>query len=299
MRVINNFMGTTILKGIPVSKNIKLSLRTKISSLLNKGIKPTLAAVLVGDDPASKIYVNSKHKTFIKNNCNSTIHKLDENISENELINFIKSLNADDDIHGILIQLPLPNHLDEENILESVNPNKDVDGIHPMNVGKLLRGSPSFISCTPQGCIEILKYYNIQVKSKHVVIIGRSNIVGKPLMALLSQKFEVGNATVTLCHTGTDDISYHTKQADIIIVAIGKPLFLTSNMVKNNVDIIDVGINRVEDDSDKGYRLVGDVDYHNVIDKANSITPVPGGVGPMTITMLLNNTVIAAERTLI
>lgn len=292
-------MSAIILKGIPVSKKIKLSLSDRISSLSKQGIKPTLAAVLVGDDPASQIYVNSKHKTFIKNNCNSTIHKLDKNISENKLIDFIKTLNVDSSIHGILIQLPLPKHLNEENILQSINSDKDVDGIHPMNVGKLLRGAPSFISCTPQGCLEILKYYNIPVKSKHVVIVGRSNIVGKPLMALLSQKFDIGNATVTLCHTGTDDISYYTKQADIIIVAIGKPLFLTSDMIKDNVDIIDVGINRVEDDSDKGYRILGDVDYFNVIDKVNSITPVPGGVGPMTITMLLNNTVVAAERTLI
>jgi len=291
-------MSAIILKGIPVSKKIKLSLSYRISSLSKQGIKPTLAAVLVGDDPASQIYVNSKHKTFIKNNCNSTIHKLDKNISENKLIDFIKTLNVDSSIHGILIQLPLPKHLNEENILQSINSDKDVDGIHPMNVGKLLRGAPSFISCTPQGCLEILKYYNIPVKSKHVVIVGRSNIVGKPLMALLSQKFDIGNATVTLCHTGTDDISYYTKQADIIIVAIGKPLFLTSDMIKDNVDIIDVGINRVEDDSDKGYRILGDVDYFNVIDKVNSITPVPGGVGPMTITMLLNNTVVAAERTL-
>ena len=291
-------MSAIILKGIPVSKKIKLSLSYRISSLSKQGIKPTLAAVLVGDDSASQIYVNSKHKTFIKNNCNSTIHKLDKNISENKLIDFIKTLNVDSSIHGILIQLPLPKHLNEENILQSINSDKDVDGIHPMNVGKLLRGAPSFISCTPQGCLEILKYYNIPVKSKHVVIVGRSNIVGKPLMALLSQKFDIGNATVTLCHTGTDDISYYTKQADIIIVAIGKPLFLTSDMIKDNVDIIDVGINRVEDDSDKGYRILGDVDYFNVIDKVNSITPVPGGVGPMTITMLLNNTVVAAERTL-
>ena len=165
-------------------------------------------------------------------------------------------------------------------------------------MGKLLIGSPNFVPCTPQGCLEILKYYDIAVQSKHVVIIGRSNIVGKPLMALLSQKFEIGNATVTICHTGTDNISYYTKQADIIIVAIGKALFLTSDMIKENVDIIDVGINRIDDDSEKGYKIVGDVDYDDVIDKAHSITPVPGGVGPMTITMLLNNTIIAAERSI-
>ena len=291
-------MNPKLLKGIPVSRDIKLSLKEKVDKLLDKKIIPTLAAVLVGDDPASQIYVNSKHKTFIKNNCKSIIHKLDEKISELELIEFINSLNIDNQIHGILIQLPLPKHLNEENILNAINPNKDVDGFHPENMGKLLIGSPGFIPCTPHGCLEILKYYNITVQSKHIVIIGRSNIVGKPLMALLSQKFEIGNATVTICHTGTDDISKYTKQADIIIVAIGKPFFLTSDMIKEDVDIIDVGINRIADESEKGYRIVGDVDYENVINKANSITPVPGGVGPMTITMLLNNTIMAAENTI-
>jgi len=291
-------MSTIILKGIPVSKHIKLALEKKISALKNKNIIPTLAAVLVGDDPASEIYVNSKHKTFIKNNCKSIVHKLNKNISQNELLEFIKLLNLDKHIHGILIQLPLPKHLDENMVLNSIAPYKDVDGFHPKNIGKLLLGSPNFIPCTPQGCLEILKYYNIPVKSKHVVIIGRSNIVGKPLMALLSQKFEIGNATVTICHTGTKDISFYTKQADIIIVAIGQPLYLKSDMIKDNVDIIDVGINRVEDNSLKGYKVVGDVDFDNVRDKVNSITPVPGGVGPMTITMLLNNTVVAAERTI-
>ena len=292
-------MSTKILKGIPVSKNIKLSLKERINKLLDVKVVPTLAAVLVGDDAASRIYVNSKHKTFIKNNCNSIVHQLEKSISQAELISFINLLNSDNNIHGILIQLPLPEHLNEEIVLNSINSNKDVDGFHPINMGKLLIGSPDFVPCTPQGCLEILKYYNISVQSKHIVIIGRSNIVGKPLMALLSQKFEVGNATVTISHTGTDDISYYTKQADIIIVAIGKALFLTSDMIKKNVDIIDVGINRIESNSEKGYKIVGDVDYDDVIDKASSITPVPGGVGPMTITMLLNNTVIAAERSII
>ena len=291
-------MNPKLLKGIPVSRDIKLSLKEKVDKLLYKKIIPTLAAVLVGDDPASQIYVNSKHKTFIKNNCKSIVHKLDKKISELELIEFVNSLNVDNQIHGILIQLPLPKHLNEENILNAINPNKDVDGFHPENMGKLLIGSPSFIPCTPHGCLKILKYYNITVQSKHIVIIGRSNIVGKPLMALLSQKFEIGNATVTICHTGTDDISKYTKQADIIIVAIGKPFFLTSDMIKEDVDIIDVGINRIADESEKGYKIVGDVDYENVINKANSITPVPGGVGPMTITMLLNNTIMAAENTI-
>ena len=289
-------MSAKILRGLPVSKNIKLSLNKRVNRLLDKNIIPTLAAVLVGDDAASEIYVNSKHKAFIKNACKSIVHKLNKDISQDELLTIIDSLNNNDNIHGILIQLPLPNHLNEETIFNAINPSKDVDGFHPMNVGKLLIGSPSFIPCTPQGCLEILKYYDIPVQSKHVVIIGRSNIVGKPLMALLSQKFEIGNATVTICHTGTDDISYYTKQADILIVAIGRAHFLKSSMIKDNVDIIDIGINRIEDNSEKGYKIVGDVDYDDVIGKVNSITPVPGGVGPMTITMLLNNTIIAAER---
>ena len=291
-------MSAKILRGLPVSKNIKLSLNKRVNRLLDKNIIPTLAAVLVGDDAASEIYVNSKHKAFIKNACKSIVHKLNKDISQDELLTIIDSLNNNDNIHGILIQLPLPNHLNEETIFNAINPSKDVDGFHPMNVGKLLIGSPSFIPCTPQGCLEILKYYDIPVQSKHVVIIGRSNIVGKPLMALLSQKFEIGNATVTICHTGTDDISYYTKQADILIVAIGRAHFLKSSMIKDNVDIIDIGINRIEDNSEKGYKIVGDVDYDDVIKKVNSITPVPGGVGPMTITMLLNNTIIAAERSI-
>ena len=291
-------MSAKILRGLPVSKNIKLSLNKRVNRLLDKNIIPTLAAVLVGDDAASEIYVNSKHKAFIKNACKSIVHKLNKDISQDELLTIIDSLNNNDNIHGILIQLPLPNHLNEETIFNTINPSKDVDGFHPMNVGKLLIGSPSFIPCTPQGCLEILKYYDIPVQSKHVVIIGRSNIVGKPLMALLSQKFEIGNATVTICHTGTDDISYYTKQADILIVAIGRAHFLKSSMIKDNVDIIDIGINRIEDNSEKGYKIVGDVDYDDVVGKVNSITPVPGGVGPMTITMLLNNTIIAAERSI-
>ena len=291
-------MSAKILRGLPVSKNIKLSLNKRVNRLLDKNIIPTLAAVLVGDDAASEIYVNSKHKAFIKNACKSIVHKLNKDISQDELLTIIDSLNNNDNIHGILIQLPLPNHLNEETIFNAINPSKDVDGFHPMNLGKLLIGSPSFIPCTPQGCLEILKYYDIPVQSKHVVIIGRSNIVGKPLMALLSQKFEIGNATVTICHTGTDDISYYTKQADILIVAIGRAHFLKSSMIKDNVDIIDIGINRIEDNSEKGYKIVGDVDYDDVVGKVNSITPVPGGVGPMTITMLLNNTIIAAERSI-
>lgn len=292
-------MSVKILSGQPVAEKHKQLLSKRIDLLKKENIVPTLAAILVGDDPASKIYVNTKHKTFTKHNCKSIVYEKNNSITESDLINFIDSLNLDSNIHGILVQLPLPKHLDEKKILSSIDPNKDVDGFHPMNVGKILIGSPNFIPCTPYGCLEILKFYKINVSSKHVVILGRSNIVGKPLMALLSQKFEVGNATVTICHTGTPDLKLHTRIADIIIVAIGIPLFLKSNMIKNGVDIIDVGINRLEDGSKKGYKIVGDVDYDDIIDKVNSITPVPGGVGPMTITMLLSNTVLATERKLI
>ena len=282
--------------GKEVSSKIKASLLEDVNNLKNFGIVPKLAAVLVGDDPASKIYVSSKKKTFLKMNCLSDVYHLDKNIKESELINEINKLNDDKDIHGILLQCPLPKHLNEDKIISFINPDKDVDGLHPVNLGKLLQGKPNFIPCTPFGCIEILKHYNIDVKSKNIVIIGRSNLVGKPLFALLSQKFNIGNATVTLCHSKTKNIDFYTKNADIIIVAIGRPKFLKRNMVKNNVVVIDVGINRMDDDSSKGYHIVGDVDIDNLIDKVKYITPVPGGVGPMTITMLLYNTINSAKN---
>ena len=289
-------MDTLILKGLPVAKHIKANLSSKIDILLKNNIYPKLVAILVGDDPASQIYVNSKYKVFIKNNCKSEIQKFNKNISENELIHFIQKLNSDKTVHGILVQLPLPKSINERKILNAVNPDKDVDGFHPMNVGKLLLGYPNFIPCTPAGCLQILKYYKIEVESKHVVVVGRSNIVGKPIMALLSQKFEIGNATVTICHTGTKNIQDYTKQADILVVAVGQPEYIDANMIKEGVHILDVGINRIHHDSDKGYKIVGDVNYDSVLPLAKSITPVPGGIGPMTITMLLKNTVKAASR---
>ena len=282
--------------GKEVSSKIRTLLLEDVSNLKKIGIVPKLAAVLVGDDPASKIYVNSKKKTFLKMNCLSDVYHLDKNIKESELINEINKLNDDKDIHGILLQCPLPKHLNEDKIISFINSDKDVDGLHPVNLGKLLQGKPNFIPCTPFGCIEILNHYNIDVKSKNIVIIGRSNLVGKPLFALLSQKFNIGNATVTLCHSKTKNIDFYTKNADIIIVAIGRPEFLKRNMVKNNVVVIDVGINRMDDDSSKGYHIVGDVDIDNLIDKVKYITPVPGGVGPMTITMLLYNTINSAKN---
>ena len=281
--------------GKEVSGKIKSLLLEDVKKLKNIGIVPKLAAVLVGDDPASKIYVNSKKKTFIKMNCLSDVYHLDKNIKESELINKIIDLNNDDDIHGILLQCPLPKHLSEDKIISYINPDKDVDGLHPINLGLLMQGKPNFIPCTPLGCIEILKYYNIDVESKNIVIIGRSNLVGKPLFALLSQKFKIGNATVTLCHSKSRNIDFYTKNADIIIVAIGSPKFLKTNMVKKNAIIIDVGINRVNDNSDKGYHIVGDADFDNLNNKVGYITPVPGGVGPMTITMLLHNTINSAK----
>ena len=290
-------METKLLKGKPVSNHIKSSLSKLISNLKEDGIVPGLAAVLVGDDPASHVYVRSKSKVFESNDCFSETYKMSKDSSEVEILDLIDKLNNHSKIHGILVQLPLPNHLDSKKILNKVKPSKDVDGFHPLNLGSLFEGNPNFIPCTPNGIIQILDYYKIETSGKHVVVIGRSNIVGKPMFALLAQKFKVGNATVTMCHTGTKDTSYYTKQADIVIAAVGVPEMLNSDMIKEGACLIDVGINRVEDNnsSDKGYRLVGDIDIKSVMGKASSITPVPGGVGPMTITMLLYNTVLAAQ----
>ena len=289
-------MSYKILHGKPVSEHVKNGLRNRIKKLKVSGCIPKLAAIIVGNDPASKIYVNTKHKTFMKFDCLSEVHSFSNDANENEISDLIKKLNLDEKVHGILLQLPLPKHLNSKKILDCISPNKDVDGLHPMNLGNLIQGNPCFIPCTPLGCLEILKYYKINVESKHIVIVGRSNLVGKPLMSLLSQKFKIGNATVTICHTGTKDISYHTKQADVLIAAVGVPNFINNLMIKNKSIIIDVGINRINDNSKKGYHIVGDVDYNTVISKVDAITPVPGGVGPMTISMLLSNTVTAAEK---
>ena len=284
-------MSCKVLYGKPVSEHIKSELKLKIDELSNNGIIPKLSVILIGDNPASKIYVNSKHKTFINMNCKSDIHNLDKNVSEDEVIKLIDSLNNNPDVHGILIQLPAPPHLNEENIIRAINPLKDVDGLHPMNLGKLFQGKPSFIPCTPYGCLKILEYYEIETVSKNIVIIGRSNLVGKPLFGLLSQKFQIGNATVTLCHSRTKNIEIFTKEADIIIAAVGVPKLVKSNMIKDNCILIDVGINRINDDSKKGYHIVGDIDFDSVEKKASAVTPVPGGVGVMTVTMLLYNTI--------
>ena len=289
-------MDTLLLLGKPVAYELCSELKSRIDKLSSVGIVPKLAAILVGDDPASQVYVNNKSRVFKKQNCRSHTYHFPVDSTEQEILDLIDKLNLDIEVHGILVQLPLPKHINSQKILHSVSPDKDVDGFHPYNLGYLLEGNPQFIPCTPNGVLKILQYYKIPVSGRHAVIVGRSNIVGKPLFALLSQKFEMGNATVTLCHTGTQDLSAHTIQADLLIAAAGCPEMINGDMIKEGVDIIDVGINRVNDDSEKGFHLEGDVHMESVHGIANSITPVPGGVGPMTITMLLFNTVISAER---
>lgn len=289
-------METLLLKGKPVSDSIRLSLEPRVQALIETGIVPKLAAIIVGDDPASQVYVRNKARAFRKLNCESQTYQLNSKSSEKDVLTVIDRLNNDPSVHGILVQLPLPNHLDSKAILHRVSPNKDVDGFHPENLGLLLEGNPNYIPCTPHGVLEILRHYDIPVSGRHAVIVGRSNIVGKPMFALLAQKFEMGNATVTICHTRTKDLASFTKQGDIIIAAAGSANMITGDMIKEGADIIDVGINRVDDDSEKGYILVGDVNTKSVMGIANSVTPVPGGVGPMTITMLLVNTVTSAEK---
>jgi len=289
-------MQEKLIDGKQIAKKIKAELKEDIATLKEAGITPGLAAVLVGDDPASHIYVRSKEKACKKVGIYSEVIKRPADFPENELNALISELNEREDIHGILIQSPLPKHLDELSAVVRVNPIKDVDGFHPVNMGYMLLGKPIFLPCTPFGVIRMLEEIGVDPKGKKVVILGRGNIVGKPLAAMLMQKWTGCNATVTVCHTGTADISAETKQADILIAAIGKAKFVTADMVKDGVVIIDVGTNRVDDPgSPKGYYVCGDVDFDGCLEKAFRITPVPGGVGPMTIALLLYNTVRAAR----
>ncbi len=278
-----------------MAESLYSSLQPRITTLRAQKITPALAVVLVGDDPASKVYVGSKTRAFKRLNLISETLNYPATISQVELLEVIDKLNADPRFHGILVQLPLPGGIDSGRVLLRVSPLKDVDGFHPTNLGLLLSGQPRYIPCTPHGILAILEYYGIPVAGRHAVIVGRSNIVGKPLMALLANKWERGNATVTICHTGTPDIAHHTLQADLLVVASGRPALVTPDMVKPGVDIVDVGMNRVPDDSEKGYHLAGDVAAAGMSGRAHSITPVPGGVGPMTVAMLVHNTVAAAE----
>lgn len=287
-----------ILDGKKTSNDIKSELSVLVDELMKKGKRPPhLAAVLVGNDGASLTYVGSKVRSCEKIGYQSTLIHLPETTSEDELLEQIHSLNTDKEIDGFIVQLPLPKHIDEEKVLMAVDPHKDVDGFHPTNFGKMALDMESFIPATPYGIVELLDRYKIDISGKHAVVIGRSNIVGRPMSILLSRKSSPGNATVTLTHSRTKNLETITKEADIVVSALGVPNFLTQDMIKEGAIIIDVGITRVPDDSKpKGYVITGDVDYENVKEKASYITPVPGGVGPMTIAMLLQNTYHAYTR---
>jgi len=287
---------TKILDGKVLAEKIKLELKEKTLELkLNKNITPGLALLLVGDNPASQVYVNMKAKTCESLGYYSIIKKLPKETQEYEVLNLINQWNNAENIHGILVQLPLPKHINEQKVIESILPEKDVDGFHPINVGKMLIGIPCLLPCTPAGIMELFKYYNVELNGKHAVVLGRSNIVGKPIAALMLQKNKYANATVTICHSNTKNLKEFTLEADILVVAMGNPEFIKSDMVKDGSVIIDVGTNRIDDPKlEKGYRLCGDVDYKDVFDKVSMITPSPGGVGPMTIAMLMNNTYKAA-----
>jgi methylenetetrahydrofolate dehydrogenase (NADP+)/methenyltetrahydrofolate cyclohydrolase len=286
-----------IIDGKKIADEIKVKLKQELEVLKSQGVYPSLGAILVGDNPASKIYVGMKEKECVKLGINLDVRRFEKDLPQNDVIKNIEEFNNNKDISGILVQLPLPPHLNESEILMSINPEKDVDGLHPINFGKLLYGEPKFIPCTPAGILEILNYEKIDTVGKNVVIVGRSNIVGKPIAALLMRKAENANATVTVCHTKTKDLSHFTKQADILIAAMGDPERISGEMVKEGVIVIDVGQNRVSDSSlEKGYRIVGDVHFESVEKKAKAITPVPGGVGPLTIVMLLKNTIWAAKN---
>ena len=285
-------METSILSGLEASKALYSSLESRISDLKDHGIIPGLAAVLVGNNPASEIYVNNKTKKFESLGLKTDVFRLEEKVSEDELLSLIARLNNDADFHGILVQLPLPKHIDSEKVLNAIIPTKDVDGFHPENAGLLSIGKPRFIPCTPKGIMFILKHFNIDLNGKHVVIIGRSNIVGRPISILASLK-ELGNATVTLCHSGTKDLKYFSKQADVLVAALGSPQFVDSSYIKEGACLVDVGINRIEVDGKS--KIVGDVNQDSVTGIASSLTPVPKGIGPMTIAMLVENTVLSAE----
>ncbi len=276
----------TILDGRKLSAKIKNELKDEVKILNQKGITPTLAVILVGEDEASKTYVGMKKKACEEVGIKSLVYKLDESVSENELLELIDKINNDSSIHALLIQLPLPKHIDTSKVLQAVNPKKDVDGFHPCNMGKLVEGLDTFAPCTPLGVMELFREYGIEVYGKDVCVVGASNIVGKPMWALLVNEM----ATVDICHIATRDLASHTKRADIVIVGVGKPNLIRADMVKDGVVVVDIGINKVDG------KIVGDVDFENVSKKASYITPVPGGVGPMTIAMLLKNTIKAAKN---
>jgi len=289
-------MTAKIIDGKQVAADMREELKKELAKLKEQGIVPGLGVILVGEDPASKSYVTAKERTCEEIGIYSDDNRLPAETSQKELMARVRKMNKDPKIHGILVQLPLPKHLNETEVLLAIDPAKDVDGFHPMNVGKMVVGEESFLPCTPHGVIQLLVRSGVKIEGADVVIVGRSNIVGKPLANMLIQKKPNRNATVTICHTRTKNLARHTRRADILIAAAGQPNTITADMVKEGVVVIDVGVNRVDDPTKKqGFRLVGDVDFEAVKEKASLITPVPGGVGPMTITMLMYNTVESAK----
>jgi len=293
------FMTARIIDGKQIAAQMCEELKQKVAALKAKGVTPGLAVVLVGDDPASKSYVTAKEKACEEIGIYSSDNRLPATTTQAELLAIIDKFNKDPKIHGILVQLPLPKHINENAVLLAIDPKKDVDGFHPVNVGRMVVGQEAYLPCTPHGVIQLLMRSGVKLGGAEVVVVGRSNIVGKPVANMLIQKAPTGNATVTICHTRTKNLAEHVRRADIIIAAAGRPNTVTAEMVKPGAVVIDVGVNRIDDASKKsGFRLVGDVDFEGVKEKASQITPVPGGVGPMTITMLLFNTVQSAEKTL-
>ena len=290
-------MAAQIIDGKQVAADMRAELKEQVAQLKTQGVVPGLGVILVGDDPASRSYVTAKERACEEIGLHSDDNRLPVDTTQKDLLALVQKMNADPKINGILVQLPLPKHLDEDEVLLAINPDKDVDGFHPVSVGRMVVGQKSFLSCTPHGVIQLLLRSGVTIEGANVVIVGRSNIVGKPLANMLIQKNPMGNATVTVCHTRTKDVGRFTREADIVIAAAGWPNTVTADMVRDGAVVIDVGVNRVEDASKKnGYRLVGDVDFEAIKEKASFITPVPGGVGPMTITMLLYNTVESARR---
>ena len=288
-------MSAVIIDGKQIAADVRAEVAAKVSELKKKGVEPCLAVILVGENPASVSYVTGKRKALAEVGMADRSIQLPESTSEAELLELIASLNADASVHGILVQLPLPKHIDEDKVIMAIDPSKDVDGFHPVSVGNLMIGRPGFLPCTPHGIIVLLKKMGIETSGKHAVVIGRSNIVGKPVSILLARK-DV-NCTVTMCHTGTKNMASITRQADIIVVASGHPHTLTGDMVREGAVVIDVGVNRIPDASKKsGFRLIGDCDFDDLVEKTSYITPVPGGVGPMTIAMLMQNTLESASR---
>ena len=280
-------MTAQIINGKEIAEAVRQEIRKEVEELKAKGYVPGLAVILVGDNQASQTYVRNKEKTCLELGMHSVLIKQPATLSQEELIENINELNQDDSIHGILVQLPLPNHINETAIIEAISPEKDVDGFHPINIGRMMTGQNAFLPCTPYGVMVMLQHINYNLEGKHVVVVGRSNIVGKPQGQLMLN----ANATVTICHSKTKDLAYYTKQADVIVAAVGKRNTITSDHIKEGAVIIDVGMNR----NDEG-KLCGDVDYEGVLNKASYVTPVPGGVGPMTITMLMKNTVQSAQK---